>query len=107
MARRLLKDTCPLAGAILEGEHDDDLQHIISAAQHRQKSLWTKNTRVRVTGTGNPKTEGAEGVILKVNPKTITVGLGEITYADWDERKQCPVYAGGEWNMTPNFLERI
>ena len=106
MARRLLKDTCPLAAEILAGEHDNDLPHIIAAAQNRQKMRFRKGSRVRIVGT-NDATMGKEGTVLKVNPKTIQVGVGEKTYGDWDTEKQFPEYENGTWNMTPNFLEAI
>lgn len=107
MARKLLKDTCPLAAEILEGAHDADLGNIIAAAQARKKARFRRGTRVLITGTGDPKTEGKEGVIQKVNPKTISVGVGEVTYADWDTTKRFPEYEGGEWNMTENYLEVV
>ncbi len=105
MARRKM-DLGPLATAIMAGEHDDVLDQVIAAAQARQKNRFRRGTRVRVTGTGD-KTDGKEGVVLKANPRTITVGLGGVTFEEWDAKKDYPVYADGEWNMTSGYLEVI
>lgn len=96
----------PVAQAVLDGKHDDELAAILAAAQARQKNRFRRGTRVRVVGTGT-ETEGREGVVLKANPRTITVGLGEVGYEDWDEAHRYPVYDGGEWNMTANFLQVV
>lgn len=105
MARRKM-ELGPVAQAILDGQHDEELAGILAAAQARQKNRFRRGTKIRVEGTGST-TEGKEGVVLKVNTKTITVGLGSIRYDDWDEGKQYPVYADGEWNMSANFLTVI
>jgi len=106
MARRKM-DLGPLAKAIFDGEHDDELAGILAAAQARQKNRFRKGTRVRVVGTKNPRTDGKVGVVLKVNPKTIQVGVGNVSFAEWDTEKQFPDYEGGEWNMSSSFLEVV
>ncbi len=106
MARRKM-DLGPLATAIMAGEHDDVLDQVIAAAQARQKNRFRKGTRVRITGTGDPKTDGKEAVVLKANARTISVGIGGVTFADWDVKKSYPEYEGGEWNMTSGYLEVI
>lgn len=74
---KLLKDTCSLAAEILDGAHDGDLDYIVQAVAARQKARFRKGARVRLAGTRNPAYEGREGVILRVNQKTVAVGLGE------------------------------
>ena len=68
----------PVYEAILRGDFDgeglEDLEHAVSI---RRKTMFRPGTKVRLVGTRNPELEGREGVIVKVNPKRITVGLGE------------------------------
>lgn len=102
MARRKL-ELGPLAQAIYNGEHDDELYEIIAAASARQKNRFRKGSRVTVHGS-DAIPEGAEGVVLKVNSKTISVGIGEKSYESWDANREFPYYAGGSWNVSSNFL---
>ncbi len=88
--------------AIIRGDYDEHLDWIQQAAKHRVKNLWRPRMRIRVEGTKNPDLEGKEGVILKVNQKTISVGLGEATTDQWGT-----TYESGEWNMSPNLLRKV
>jgi hypothetical protein len=106
-ARKLLKDTCPLAAAILAGDHDADLANILAAAQARTKSMWRKGMAVRFVGTKNPALEGKTGTILKVNTKTITVGAGDLVVRDQGTPWEYKDWSGGEWNVSPGLLAKI
>lgn len=82
MTRQLLRDSCELAARILDGEYDTDLDYIEQAARARAKRVAAESgirvgARVRLINTRNPELEGAEGVVVKRNPKTYVVGLGE------------------------------
>ena len=97
---RLLKDTCETARAIIAGELDSDLDFIVQAAQARKKAMFRKGTKCRLVGTRNAHLEGNECEILKVNSKTITVGVGintpDVYGDDW---------SGGTFNVSPALLE--
>lgn len=99
MAKNLLTDCGALAKAICDGEHDDELDYILSAVQYRMKTRFRKGTRVRLTGTRNVGLEGKEGTVLKVNPKRISVGLGA--------KNEWGGYDDGEYNVPPSMLEII
>jgi hypothetical protein len=76
MARKLLKDTCDTAAAILDGSLDGDLEWIEQAIRARRKAMFRVGSRVRLHGTRNPNMEGKEGVVMRVNAKRVTVGIG-------------------------------
>jgi hypothetical protein len=100
---KLKKEDWPeVVRQIMEGEHDDTLDLIQSAAKARIKNMWRKQMRIRVHGSKNPDLEGVEGVITKVNVKTITVGLGDAEVTQFGT-----IYSKGEWNMSPGLLEKI
>lgn len=73
----LIKDTCETARAIMAGELDSDISFILEACKARTKSMFRKGSRVRLVNTRNVSLEGAEGTIVKVNQKSVTVGVGE------------------------------
>lgn len=75
--RQLLRDTCELARAILDAEHDADLDFIQQAVQTRRKWMFKPGARVRLTNTRNTELEGQTATVIRVNPKRVTVGLGE------------------------------
>lgn len=77
MPRALLKDTCQIAAEILDGQHDANLDYIGQAIKARRHSQFRKGSTVRLHGTHNPSYEGRTGIVLKVNTKTVTVGVGE------------------------------
>jgi hypothetical protein len=74
---KFLKDTCALAAEILDGAHDADLDYIQQAVQERRKNTFRPGLRVRLHGTRDPELDGQVGTVVKVNPKRVTVGLGE------------------------------
>ena len=98
----LLKDTCETARAIMAGELDSDLEMIRQAVAARQKARFRKGARVKLVGTKNPEIDGKEGVILKVNARTVSVGLGEKEVTDWGT-----FYKDGEFNCPPAMVEVI
>lgn len=99
---RPLKETSPLAAEILDGKHDADLDYIRQACAHRLKMRFRKGTAVRLTGTRNAHLEGKEGVILKVNARSISVGVGKAETDQWGT-----TYDGGEYNVPPAMLEAL
>lgn len=107
MARRLIKDTCQIAGEIIDGEHDDDLDYILQAVKARQKTRFRKGSRVRIVGSKDIRTEGKEGVVLKVNQKSISVGLGEKVVHGEGTGFSYDEFTDGEWNFSPSLLEVI
>ena len=91
-----------VALAIMRGEHDAELDYIRQACTQRLKSRFRKNMRCRLKDTKNVQIEGKECVILKVNQKSITVGIGEpkTEYGStW--------YPDGEYNVSPKLLEPL
>lgn len=88
---RLLSDTCPLADAILSGEHDADLDYIHQAVQARRKSMFRYGARVRLTGTRSVDLDGREGTVLKVNARKVSVRLDD----------------GREYNVPTGMLELV
>jgi hypothetical protein len=100
MARKLLKDTCTIAAEILDGQHDDDLDYIAQACKARLKARFRKGQRVVLRGTRNVELDGKEATILKVNAKTISVGVGEpkVEFG-------YTFYSDGEFNVPPALLE--
>lgn len=107
-----LKDTCETARAICAGELDADLDFIIQAANARKKQTlkksFRKGAKIRIT-TG--KLAGFEGVVIKINPKTMTVGLGKIETETWGEGTPHAMtmesYSQGEWNVSHGMVEAI
>lgn len=74
---RLLRDTCALAAAIEDGEHDADLDFIHQAVQARRKRLFRYGARVRLVGTRSVELDGQVGTVLKVNARKVTVRLDD------------------------------
>ena len=102
MARKLLKDTCTLAAEILDGNHDADLDYIVQAAAARKKAMFRKGSKVRLTGTKNPGLDGKVGTVIRCNPKTVAVGVGEATTGIYGT-----TYDGGEYNVPLHMLEPV
>lgn len=102
-----LKDTCETARAILAGELDSDLDYIIQAATARKKDtlkrMFRKGSEIRVT-VG--KLAGQEGIVLKINPKTISIGLGE-KKTEYIGTERFDFFEGGEWNVSHGMVEAI
>ena len=86
----------------MAGELDADLDFIQQACAARTKGMWRPRMAVRLRGTKNVSLDGKEGVILKVNTKTITVGVGVATTDQWGTS-----YDGGEFNVPPSMLEAV
>lgn len=92
-----------IALAIMRGEHDDELQHIQNACKTRLKVSYRKGQRFKLTGTKSVDLEGKVATIIKVNQKSITVGVGTPTTDQWGT-----TWSDGEYNVSPNLLgERV
>jgi chaperone required for assembly of F1-ATPase len=75
-SRRLLRDVDPIVAAVLDGQHDAILDSIEQAVRHRRKAAAPRiGTRVRLVGTRNPRLEGKEGEVVKVNAKRLSIFL--------------------------------
>jgi hypothetical protein len=88
---QLLRDTCALAAAIEDGEHDADLDYIHQAVQQRRKRLFRYGSRVRLVGTRSIELDGQEGTVLKVNSRKVSVRLDD----------------GREYNVPTGMLETV
>lgn len=88
--------------AIMKGEHDDLLETIRDACNKRMKSRFRKGDRMKLKGTRNVELDGKECQIIKVNQKSVTVGVGQLTREPWGDS-----YDGGEFNVPPSMLEPI
>lgn len=80
-----------VAEAIIDGDHDDDLELIQIACQSRIKRMFRKGQRIKLKGTESVVLEGAEGRIEKINQKSISVILD----------------AHGPYNVPPRMLEVV
>lgn len=91
MARKTWEEVGGVALAIINGEHDADLQYIHQACGQRLKRMFRKGQRVKLVGTKSVELEGKLGTIEKVNTKSVSVFV--------DER--------GGFNVSPNLLELV
>lgn len=82
------KDASPIAAAIMNGEHDDEIDYISQACTARLKGLFRKGNKVEVT---SGRLLGKTGVILKMNQKRASV----------------EVYGEGVWNIPPHMMRVI
>lgn len=96
-----------LAQEIIAGKHDEDLQWIQQACAARLKTRLRKGTKVRVKGASDASLNDKEATILKVNTKTVTIGVGTRVVQHAGEAWEYTEYDGGEWNVSPNLLEVI
>jgi hypothetical protein len=87
---------------IMEGKHDDVLESIQNACRVRLKSKFRKGQKCRLVGTKSVELDGKTVTILKVNPKSISVGVGEP-----DEAFGGTYYPEGSYNVPPRMLEAI
>lgn len=98
----LIKDTCELAAQIMAGDHDEHLGYIAEACKARLKNTFRKGMKVTLTGTKNVALDGKTATIVKVNQKSISVGVGDpviehgFTY-----------YPEGEYNCPPSMLKAV
>jgi hypothetical protein len=92
-------DAGEIALAIMRGEHDEYLQHIQNACKTRLKVSFRKGQRYLLKGTRSVDLEGKEATIIKVNAKSITVGVGTLTREPWGDS-----WSDGTYNVSPNLL---
>lgn len=85
----LLKDISPLHAEILEGAHDEHLQTLMQALEHRVK-IATRQSGIRpgaiVTFVDDPHAgflAGRQAKVIKVNKKTISVDVLGDDIPDW------------------------
>lgn len=79
---------------IMQGKHDDDLENIRQAVTARIKSRFQRGQRVVLKGTRNVELDGQEVTIIKVNQKSITVGVGKRDQFGYEK----------EYNVPPKML---
>lgn len=91
MARIVWSEIGGVAEAIANGEHDDQLEYIQIACKGRLKRMFRQGQRVRLKGTSNVELEGAEGIVEKVNAKSVSVTIPD----------------HGSYNVPPRMLEVI
>jgi hypothetical protein len=99
---RLLKDTCKIAAEIIDGQHDSDLDFIAQACKARLKMRFRKGATVRLVGTKNAGIDGQIGTIIRVNQKSVAVGVGTPTTDEWGTS-----WSLGEYNVPPSMLEAV
>lgn len=91
-----------IAIAIMQGQHDSELETIANACKVRLKQMFRKGQKVKLVGTKNAEIDGKIGRIVKVNQKSITVGIGEpkVEFGEqyWPE---------GSYNVPPRMLEAV
>ena len=82
MPRRTWESVGGVALEIINGTHDDELAYIQQACTQRIKarmrSQFRKHQRIRVKDTGDAMLDGAEGIVQRVNPKSVSVHLDGI-----------------------------
>lgn len=81
----------PLAQEILKGDHDAELEQIDLAIRNRKRMMFRPGSKVRLVGTRNPTIDGQIGTVIKVNPKRISVGLGEKGQFGYEQEYLVPV----------------
>lgn len=96
MATKTWRDASPVAAEIIEGKHDDELNYIQQACSARLKRQFRKGARIEVI---SGQKMGITGIVLKVNPKRISVGLGEKVVEHAGETWQYDKWSEGEWNI--------
>lgn len=86
-----------LALEIMQGKHDDQLDAISQACKSRLKDRFRRGAKVRLQGTRNVDLDGQEATIVKVNAKTVTVGLGDKDEFGYER----------EYNVPPHMLVAV
>lgn len=104
MPRRLLEDTCETAHAIIAGELDTDLDFIVQAAQARKKMMFRKGSLATVSGGS---LDGKTVTVLKVNQKTVIVGVGTTKIVGAGTPWEYKEWSEGEWVISPRMLTSI
>jgi len=87
---------------IMEGKHDDVLESIQNACKTRLKVRFRKGQKCRLIGTHNVELDGKTVTIIKVNAKSISVGVGDPTN-EYGET----YYPEGSYNVPPRMLEAM
>jgi len=87
---------------IMEGKHDDVLESIQNACKTRLKMRFRKGQKCRLTGTHNVELDGKTVTIIKVNPKSISVGVGD-PVTQYGET----YYPEGSYNVPPRMLASV
>lgn len=88
-----------IAYEIIEGKHDDELDYIAQACKQRLKQRFRVGGKYVLTGTKNVALDGQTVTILKVNQKSISVGVGEPT-VEYGHR----YFPAGEYNVPAQML---
>lgn len=88
--------------AIMEGKHDDVLDAIQDACKKRTKSLFRKGQKCKLVGTKDITLDGKTVTIIKVNQKSISIGVGTPT-TEYGET----YYPDGSYNVPPRMLEPL
>lgn len=86
-----LRDISDLHAAILDGGWDGELSSLEHAIAIRKKMMFRPGTKVRLVGTRNVEIDGQTGTVIKVNPKRISVGLGERGQFGYEREFNVPV----------------
>ena len=98
------RDVSPTAANIIEGKHDEELSYIADACSARLKRMFRKGARIEVI---SGQKIGVTGIVTKVNPKRISVALGEKEIQHAGEAWQYETWSEGEWNIPPSHLRVI
>jgi len=86
--RQTWREVSPIAAEIIEGKYDDQISLIQQACTARLKQAFRKGALVEVT---QGQLMGVTGTVIKVNPKRVSVDLGE----------------RGQWNIPPSSLQVV
>jgi hypothetical protein len=96
------KDIGGIAYEIIEGKHDDELDYISQACKQRLKQRFRVGGRYVLQGTKNVALDGQTVTIIKVNQKSISVGVGEV-----ETLYGRPYYPAGEYNVPAHMLAPV
>ena len=88
-----------LALAIMRGDHDEHLGSVANAVSARNKARFRKGAKFVLRGTKNVAIDGKVATVIKVNPKRVSVGVGEPT-----TEYGTTYYPEGEYNVPPHML---
>jgi len=103
MSKKTWAEVSATAAEIIDGKFDGELDYIQQACQARKKTMFRRGQLVSVSERAAGPIACQQATIIKVNPKTITIGVGRLekkgsgdfTYEEW---------SGGEWNISPALL---
>ena len=101
-----LRDSCQLAADIIDGKYDDELDWIQQAAQARKRARFRPGQQVTVSAEAkSERIAGKKATVLKVNQRTITIGVGEKVVRNAGSDFSYDDFEDGEWNISPGLLE--